>query len=788
MNKFLASILLSLSAVCALAANDINPKLSGEWWPSRWISCNDGSAGGYGVWHFRKSFDLAAVPSEFVIDISADNRYILYVNGERVATGPAKGDLFNWNVDVLDIAPYLKAGRNVLAVEVWNSGDAKPIAQFTMRKGELLVQGNSDASEIVNTSGEGWVCLHNQAYSPNELTYYTGPLECVDFAKYPWGWERPGYDDSKWGAAAAGMQAAAKGARDYPGRPLVQTAIPQMEYTPQSFARVRCASGAEVPSGFLNGASPVTVPAGTKAEMLLDQGCLTTGYPVLTASGGRNATITLSYSESLYLAAEGEQKGDRNQIEGKYFRGTADKVICDGGAGRTFSPLWWRTWRYLKVEVQTGDEPLTINSISSFFSAYPFENQTTFEAKDRPELGDMLEIGWRTARLCAHETYMDCPYYEQLQYFGDTRIQAMVSMYNSSDSRLVKNALLQGHQSIMADGITQSRYPSTVQQFIPSFSLFWIGMGYDYWRYRGDEEFLKTLLPDYRRIISWYEARLKDNGSLGRIPFWFFLDWAPGMANGEPAREADGDSALQDLLFMIALDNVAQMEESFGIPAMAEYYNSLRGRVAAGFEKKYWDAGRGLYADTPAHRSFSQHTNAMAVLAGMAEGEKACRVLENTLKDKSLIQATIYFNYYVNLALEKAGMGDMYLDRLDIWKGLMDLGLTTWAERPEPSRSDCHAWGSSPNIEFFRIVLGIDSAAPGFSEIEISPSLGSLTRVKGSMPHPKGEISVGYTVNKHGKLVADITVPDGVPARFVWQGRTYPLEAGRQTIVIRKED
>jgi hypothetical protein len=59
----------------------------------------------------------------------------------------------------------------------------------------------------------------------------------------------------------------------------------------------------------------------------------------------------------------------------------------------------------------------------------------------------------------------------------------------------------------------------------------------------------------------------------------------------------------------------------------------------------------------------------------------------------------------------------------------MALGLTIWAEMPEPSRSDCHAWGASPNIEFYRILLGIDSYAPGFNKIKIAPSLGELKEV-----------------------------------------------------------
>ena len=83
-------------------------------------------------------------------------------------------------------------------------------------------------------------------------------------------------------------------------------------------------------------------------------------------------------------------------------------------------------------------------------------------------------------------------------------------------------------------------------------------------------------------------------------------------------------------------------------------------------------------------------------------------------------------------------MGDHLLDNLQIWRDQMALGLTTWAEMPEPTRSDCHAWGASPNIEFFRILLGIDSNAPGFKSIRIAPSLGDLARPALDASHSVG--------------------------------------------------
>ena len=120
---------------------------------------------------------------------------------------------------------------------------------------------------------------------------------------------------------------------------------------------------------------------------------------------------------------------------------------------------------------------------------------------------------------------------------------------------------------------------------------------------------------------------------------------------------------------------------------------------------------------------------------------------------------------------------NLLLDNLQIWRDQMALGLTTWAETPEPSRSDCHAWGSSPNIEFFRIILGIDSDAPGFGRIRIAPSRCGLKQVSGSIPHPAGTVSADYKIDKRGRLTARLTLPEGTTGRFIWQGEQHELHA-----------
>src|SRR5690242_8383140 len=132
-------LLLALAALPAWAAN---PDLLTRTWSAKWISAPGAPPFQFGVYHFRRAFELAPKPAAFLVHVSADNRYQLFVNGERVSLGPARGDLFHWRYESVDIAPQLKAGRNVLAAVVWNYADEAPLAQITYRTGFLL-QGDT---------------------------------------------------------------------------------------------------------------------------------------------------------------------------------------------------------------------------------------------------------------------------------------------------------------------------------------------------------------------------------------------------------------------------------------------------------------------------------------------------------------------------------------------------------------------------------------------------------------------------------------------------------------------
>jgi hypothetical protein len=225
------------------------------------------------------------------------------------------------------------------------------------------------------------------------------------------------------------------------------------------------------------------------------------------------------------------------------------------------------------------------------------------------------------------------------------------------------------------------------------------------------------------------------------------------------------------------------MEAALGSKALAADHQRASAQLSNTVRLQYFDPSRGIFADTPQKRDFSQHSTVLAVLAGVLEGQEAHKALDRITADDSLTQCSIYFRYYLHSALNAAGLGDRYLDSLGQWRDMLARGLTTWAEQADPTRSDCHAWGASPNFELFRSILGIDSAAPGFRRVTIRPFLGKLPRASGAIPHPKGEITVSLA-RSGDKLEAEVSLPGGVQGEFVWKGEKRSLSEGRNKLTF----
>lgn len=772
----------------------INPELLNNHWKAQWITHPTESALDYGVFHFRKSFDLAAVPGEFIIHISADNRYRLFVNGQAVCFGPARCDLGHWFYESIDIAPFLKPGKNLLAAVVWNFGEDKPWAQYTL-KTALIVQGNSATEQIVNT-GNTWKVFKNKAYQPASADaketlgqfIVVGPCDRVDAAQYPWNWENSSFNDVSWSLAKTIDVGHPRGVGTDINWVLTPRRIPLMEQKEQRFASIRRTSGTNIPEGFVSGSAKWIIPANQKVTILFDQGTLTTGYPELLVSKGKGSRIKLIYSEAMF-DSKGD-KGNRNEIEGKQIKGYADIFLPDGGANRLFRPLWFRTWKYLQMEVETKGEPIVIDDFKSEFAAYPLQEKGAFES-DQPELAQIWNTGWHTARLCANETYYDCPYYEQLQYVGDTRIQALISMYVSGDDRLVRNALLHYDESRFHEGLTQSRYPSASPQVIPPFSLFWVDMVHDYWTLRDDPAFVQQFLPGIDQVLNWFIHRIDPKtGLLGKVEYWNFVDWADewpwdnklrigGVPKG--ARNIDGQSSILTMQLAYALQRAAELNDYFDQPAQAQKYKQLVQFLTQSVRQNCWDGTKNYLADTPDKNEFSMHAQIFGVLTNTIPENEQKEMVSRIMSDQKLIQPTLYFRFYLTQALKKTGMADRYLGTLGPWKDMLKAGLTTFAEKQDPTRSDCHAWSASPNYDFLATVAGIRPASPGFKTIRMEPALGELKFIKGQMPHPSGMIAFNLKRNGTSGILGEVTLPEGLTGSFGWNGKTLQLK-GKTTI------
>ena len=403
-------------------------------------------------------------------------------------------------------------------------------------------------------------------------------------------------------------------------------------------------------------------------------------------------------------------------------------------------------------------------------------------------------MGWRTARLCANETYFDCPFYEQLQYVGDTRIQALISLHVDGDDRLMRKAIKMFDYSRTYEGITASRYPSRIPQMIPPFSLYWINMVHDYWLYRDDPDFVKSCIPGIKTVLEWFADKVEPRtGVLGPLPHWNFIDWPKewpwdnnAPLGGTHKASKQGGSAILTLQFAYALKDAAELLCAFGEDTLGLYYKNLGVSLGQMVWNHCWNASRQELADDLGGTSYSQHVNIMGILSDAVPHDKQVALFQKLNTDPSLIQATFYYRFYLFRALKKVGLAEDYASMLQPWKDMLNIGLTTFAENPEPTRSDCHAWSASPLIDFLATVCGIEPAEPGFKSVKIEPHLGVLQEVEGKMPHPNGLISVSLK-QKGKKLIGEVILPSNLSGTFVWQGNTMALNAGNNKINVTKK-
>lgn len=770
-------------------------------WPCHWITPAQGVDTPF-VAAFRLHFPVAE--KETVrIHVTADERYELYLDGELVGRGSERGDANHWYFETYDLT--LAAGEHTLVARVWALGDKSAIAQHSAAPGFLLCPQSAASQATIGTGKAPWAAKLLAGYEfISPLTAWgTGHNLHLSGSTETATWRFGGGDG--WEPCVTGLAGMAPGVNDRDPQHILRPAtLPPMLEARWTKARVRHVS--TPPSGptsrlpilaeedrtdlhdawqsLIDGTSALTIAAGTRRRAILDMGDYLCAYPRAVLNGGTGATFRIHWQESLYEGPAGGEKGNRDEIEGKYFRtiwheedGVGDRFTSGGQFGQRFEPLWWQAGRYVEIYVETQDEPLSIERLEFFETHYPYDFESTFAASDH-RFSEVEPIMRRALEMCSHETYMDCPFYEQLQYAGDTRLQVLATYTLTSDDRLPRKALAMFNASRELSGLTQSRYPNRIRQIIPPFSLWWVCMVHDYARYRGDLDFVRGLMPGVRAVLDAYRTELNAQGLLGPVDGWNFIDWVPTWKGGMAKDASGGVSGILNLHLILTLRKAAQLESILGETELAQRNQKLAEALAGPVHRAFWSAERGLYANDLGHTEFSEHAQALALLTGVVPASERSRLTKGLLEE-DLDRTTIYFRHYLFEAFNAIGRTDLILERMSDWFEHPARGLKTTIEHPEPTRSDCHAWGAHPLFHYFASFLGIRPVGPGFSKVDIEPQLGGLEWAVGTMPTPLGPVSVDASIDR---VVA--TIPDGMQGVLTFRGQRIRLQPGENRIEV----
>nr|WP_253957879.1 alpha-L-rhamnosidase C-terminal domain-containing protein [Metabacillus halosaccharovorans] len=496
-----------------------------------------------------------------------------------------------------------------------------------------------------------------------------------------------------------------------------------------------------------------------------------TGYLTVGFQKGKGSVIRILSSEC-YEPNEsnplrGRKKGNREDISGKLI-GESDVYYVAGVKENDefieeYEPFLFRTFRYVRLEIETKDVPLDLLYFNYRETGYPLEIKAQFESSDE-ELNTLWDLSVKTLKRCMHETYEDCPYYEQLQYSMDSRLMMLFTYIVSADDRLPRRTIADFYRSKQPSGLLQSRYPSTQPQIIPSFSLYWIDMLAEHYEYNGDLQLIREYRPAVIELLDWFENRLTDQGIIGITSsrYWTYFDWVDEWPLGAPPEGTDRPMYILSLMYANSLRKASYLLGKTGWNEVALEMEGRADNICQAVRELSWSKERQLFRDLPDTEIYSQHTQIMAVLAGAVDGEEAKLLMERTLQEP-MHRVTLPFSYLLIQALKKTGLHSRIFDLWDRWRVFLSQGLTTLPETEVNPRSDCHAWSAIPLAEFPTSILGVKPGAPGLKKLSIEPQIEGLTWAKGSVATSLGMVEVDWRLEDN-IFYLKAKIPIGVTA------------------------
>lgn len=750
-------------------------------WHARWI-WGEGHVDGRHSVALRRVLDLAEVPASVPARVSAIARYTLFVNGTEIARGPVRANPRRQPYDVVDLAPHLRSGTNVIAAISWIYKDPMPwwlpppMSNDTTR-GAFVFEARLDDGWLVSDDTwtgsvlDGWTATQGAGVSARGR-------EIIDLRSLPEGWNDPDGADPGWKPArmrraSTTGEAGRPEPPSYPGGPLGARPIPFLVGDEVDLERV------SEPREQSNGGD----------AFVADR--VVVGTIVVDAEVPTGESLVVQASEWIKSSALGEAVHD-----------TSMAVIGDG-TRRTAESSDIYGLRRVTIEAPAG---ATVHRVAVRERLYPVEGDASFECSDA-RLNKIWSVGRRTVSICSMDSYVDCPTREQRAWAGDSVVHQLVDLTTNTDWGLAR---WHPHltASPRADGMLPMAVAGDIEHFdftvIPDWALHWVHSVFNLYRWMGDREEIAELLPVVERVVRWFERFLDDEGCPVDVFGWVIIDWASVYTEGVCAALCG--------LWGRALLEYAEMAEWLGDAGRAAWADRAHAKLRVGFER-LWDQERARYVDSwipGQHRPMaSQHGQSAAIVGGLAPFERYERLVEVLTNEDDLIHAMFgkadgpaepnadldiggylrtghpdpwwdverdvvraqpFYRYVVHDALVEAGRADLIPTQCLDWLQALDRCDTSWTETWYGGTIS-HGWSSTPTRDLMMRVLGVEPNEPGFGVASIDPELGPLAWARGKVPCPAGLIAIDVTPES-------LTVDSPIP--FECGGAVY--EAGSHTI------
>ncbi len=779
MGRFLSAFVLVILSACAVAAqstpplgqldptrNITQPQLFGSFHqplPEQYIWTHDAKgqtqaqqdAPRYFLAHFR----VESVPQIANLYVAGPQNAEVWVNGTEAGRFDADPQSrIDVHVFWTNVTKLLHAGDNIVAVEGDHGGElvAKivPAAEGVNAPAMLISDGawkatlqTADGWQNVGFDDSAWPAVDARGSIEGNIDFFQWNS---DAGMYNW----PGYEGASPFLAHVYLPAV-KVMDVYPGNGTFENvdALTQTDVDPEHEFTVK---------------ARLDITRNFTPALTLDFGREVTGRVQVVSDSDGPAVVSIAYGESM-----GELNNEPYLGDNAVFVGPHASVVGPKSA-----------FRYARIRfLAAGD--FRVKSIRLEDIYYPVHYSGSFESSDAL-LNRIWETGAYTSHLCMQDDIWDAPKRDRGRWMGDTDVSGRVIDAVFGDHFLVE------------DTLTRLIGPLPITQpvnGIPGYSSFWFTELEDYVQHSGRIEYVRSM---HDRIVALLDFMDKDfnaqNQWVNHTNDWPYVDWSLWLDHDTPeARETTG------LEYIRAYRAGAWLLRQIGDTQNADRFAERAETLTKANESADWTDG-----------SYGPRwqTNAMAVIAGVAQPDQYGSIWQNVLENVGQPTfrpdvITPYYGSYVLDAMAEMNHREAALKWIrEYWGGMIAEGATSFWEAYDPSwpkddphvdlQADdtagyrislAHGWSSGPTFWLMEQVLGIQPTAPGFAKTTIRPDLVDLEWAKGAEPTPQGLLKVNLrkTHDEHS-LHAVIDLPPGVEATVL-----YPVAPGAGPVMVNGE-